>query len=184
MKVGILYYDGFAEFEVVISALLFKKEELITIATEDRVYMCEEKQRLLPDKTIAEIDPEDIDVFIIPGGDPSYLYDNIELKNFITVLNNKNKLIAGICGGTELLARYGILDNKKCTGDSSGIKKEDYNLYEKSTIVNEDVVVDGNIITSMGQAYVEFALEISRKINMFKDEAELKVDYKWLKNIK
>lgn len=186
MNVCILYYDGFCEFEAVFAAALFAEKNLFTAALEDRVYISSEKQKFLPDKTIDELNTDDIDLLIISGGDPSYLYNNSKLKDFIIKLNEKKKFIAGICGGTFLMAKYGILENKKCTGSGEGIESDsDYiDLFEKSYIVNKDVVIDENIITSTGQAFIEFAIELGKLMNVFKDEEEAVADYKWLKNIK
>jgi 4-methyl-5(b-hydroxyethyl)-thiazole monophosphate biosynthesis len=186
MKVGIFYYDGFCEFEVVLAAITFASVELITLALENRIYISEEKQKFLPDKTIAEIDPLDIDLFIIPGGRPDYLYENSMLKDFITTINKNGKVIAGICSGTKLMAAYGILDNKKCTGDNVGLKAgTDYiDLFKNSIILEEDVVVDENIITSTGQAFVEFAFKLGKVMNIFENETESEESYKWYKNIK
>lgn len=113
MNVCIFYYDGFCEFEVVHVAAEFSSQNLVTVAMENKVYVSEEKQRFLPDKMINELSPNDIDLFIIPGGNPSYLYDNSQLKDFIKSIDESNKIIAGICGGTELMAAYGLLDYKK-----------------------------------------------------------------------
>lgn len=139
----------------------------------------------MPDKAIKDINPEDIDLFIIPGGDSSKLYEEMELKEFILKLNEKNKLIAGICGGAELMAYYGLLDNKKANGDSAGFKVDETNknIYDKVNIVSKDVVKDGNYITAIGKAYVEFAIELGKVMKIFKNEQESIDEYNWLKNI-
>lgn len=185
MNACIFYYDGFCEFEVVLCAAHFRGS-YIAAAMEKRAYTSEEKQKLLPDKTIEELNTDEIDLLIIPGGNPESLYDNSKLKEFITELDNKNKLIAGICGGTELMAAYGLLKGKRCTGDSSGLKSDAkyIHLFRDAVITNEDVVVDGNIITSIGQAYVEFAVQLGKLADVFEDEEDTLADYKWFKNIK
>jgi putative intracellular protease/amidase len=185
MNVCVFYYDGFCEFEVVLAVNQFK-ENAFSAALENRVYISEENQKFLPDKTIKELNPDDIDLFIIPGGDSTQLYNNKELKEFIFKLNDRNKFIAGICGGAELMAYYGLLDNKKANGNSEGFKIDESNkeMYENINIVYEDVVIDGNCITSIGKAFIEFAIEIGKVMNVYKDEEEIKSDYRWLKNIK
>lgn len=185
MNTCVLYYDGFCEFEVVLTFGEFGKN-IFSAALENRVYVSEEGQKFLPDKTIQELNTDEIDLFIIPGGDPSHLFENSELRDFITALNKKNKLIAGICGGTSLMAKYGVLKGKRCTGNSSGIKLDETNreLFEHAIIVNEDVVIDKNCITSIGKAYVEFAIELGKIMKVYKDEEEMKENYNWLKNIK
>jgi len=66
------------------------------------------------------MDVDSIDLLVIPGGDPAPLVGNQELKAFIEKLVSRNKKVAAICGGAELLAGLGILKGKKCTGDTSG----------------------------------------------------------------
>lgn len=185
MNVCIFYYDGFCEFEVVIAAAEFSSQNLITVALESKIYISEEKQKFIPDKILEEIDPRTIDLFIIPGGNPSYLYDNSIFKEFINVLNENEKTIAAICGGTELLAAYGILDDRRCTGDSNGLKDDgDYiQLFKKSIIVNDDIVVDGNIITATGQAFIEFASQLGKIKGIYKNDDEAIKTYRWYKNI-
>lgn len=185
MNVCVLYYDGFCEFEVVLAVNQFR-ENAFSAALENRVYISEERQKFLPDKTIQELNPDDIDLLIIPGGNSTQLYEKEELREFILKLNEKNKKIAGICGGAELMAYYGLLDNRKANGDSEGFKVNESNklTYEKINIVDEDVVLDGNCITSIGKAFIEFAIEIGKVMNVYKDEEEIKSDYRWLKNIK
>lgn len=186
VNVCIFYYDGFCEFEVVLLGLIFREKNVFTAALENKVYISEEKQKFLPDKTVGELNPDEIDLFVVPGGNPSYLFDNTVLRDFITTLNSKNKHIGAICGGPSLLASYGILDNKRCTGDSSGIREdEDYiELFQKAHVLNEDVVIDGNIITSTGQAFVEFAVELGKLMNIYTSDEEAQNDYRWIKNIK
>lgn len=185
MNVCIFYYDGFCEFEVVFAANQFRNNSF-SASLEDRVYISEENQRYLPDRRIQELNPDDIDLFIIPGGNPEPLYDKKELKEFILKLNERNKFIAGICGGAELLAYYGLLDGKRANGDSQGFRVNEGNrhIYEKINIVNEDVVRDGNIITSIGQAFGEFSIELGKIMNVYKSDEEIKNDYNWIKNIK
>ena len=186
MNVCVFYYDGFCEFEVVLAVNQFRENNVFSTALENRVYISEEKQKFLPDKTVQELNPDDIDLFIIPGGDSTILYKRTELREFILKLNKKNKFIAGICGGAELMAYYGLLDNKRANGDGEGFRVDENNkkIYKKVIIVNEDVVRDGNCITSIGQAFIEFAIELGKAMNIYKNDEKIKYDYNWLKNIK
>ena len=185
MKTYLFYYNGFCEAEVVHS-IWFLKEKAISVALEDRIYKSESGQKFVPDITISKVNPSDVDLFIIPGGNPEYLYENKELKDFILELNKKNKFIAAICGGPFLLAKYGLLDGKNCTGGGSGIKpdSEHYKLFDKAILSFDSVTRDGNIITAMGSAFVELAIEVYGVLNLYKDEADKKETYDWLKNIR
>jgi putative intracellular protease/amidase len=185
MNVCVFYYDGFCEFEVVLACNQFR-DKLFSAALENRVYISEEKQKFLPDRTIQELNPDEIDLIIIPGGDSTQLYENGELKELILKLNEKNKFIAAICGGAELMAHYGFLDNRRANGDSQGFRVDENNkyIYEKVIIADEDVVRDGNVMTSIGKAFVEFSIELGKVMNIYKNDDEIKHDYEWYKNIK
>jgi len=84
------------------------------------------------------------------------------------------------------MAKYGILDSKRCTGSGSGLKPDMpfINLFKESVITDESIVVDGNTITAAGQAYIEMAIELGKIMKLYKDEEEIASDFKWLKNIR
>lgn len=186
MQVALFYYDGFSGFEVVLVGLLFRQEDFMCIALENREYRSEERQRYCVDRIIKEVDADSIDLLVIPGGDPAPLVENPELKSFIAELLRKGKKVAGICGGASLLAGLGILKGKRCTGMTAGVdpSRPSYKYYSESTVSGEHVVVDGNIITAQGQAYVEFAVELVRQMGLYKNEEEYAEELKWLKNIR
>ena len=186
MKIALFYYDGFSEFEVVLIGLFFKDHEFITTALENREYKSEECQRFVVDKVIKEVDVKTIDLFVIPGGVPAPLVDNLELRNFVENLIAQNKKVAGICGGASLLAGLGVLNRKKCTGLSSGKDPSlpSFQYFSESIFLDEHVVVDGNIITAQGQAYVEFAIELARQMGLCEKEEDYENALKWFKNIR
>lgn len=187
MKIALFYYDGFCEFEVVLVGLLFHHHhEIISIALENREYTSEEQQRFCVDNAIKDVDVNSIDLLVIPGGDPTPLVDNHELKDFVEALVHRNKKIGGICGGASLLAGLGILKGKKCTGDTSGVdpNSDESKYYAGSTVSDEHVIVDGNIITAQGQAYAEFAVELAYQMGLHKDKEECEDVLKWCKNIR
>lgn len=188
MKVCVLYYDEFCNSEIVLSLWggAHKKHEVFSVATENKIYITEENQKILPDKTIKEVNPKDIDLLIIPGGDPGYLYDNEELRDFILCLHKEEKHIGAICGGAELIAAFGLLDGKKCTGGGSGIDitKEWASVFKNAIVTGDAIVKEGHIITATGQSYVEFAIEMKKVMGFFENSDDMMGTYKWLKNIK
>jgi putative intracellular protease/amidase len=186
MKIALFYYDGFSEFEVALVGLFFKEHEFFTIALENREYRSEERQRFVVDKVIKDMDVQAIDLLVIPGGEPAPFVENLELKNFVENLIAHNKKVAGICGGASLLAGLGILKGKKCTGMSSGIdpSRPSYQYYSEASFSDEHVVVDGNIITAQGQAYVEFAVELARQMKLCEEEDDYREALKWFKNVR
>lgn len=184
MNIAVFYYDGFAEFEIVFPCLFLQDNGMKFIAMENREYRSAEGQRYLVDQCIDDVDPDWIELLIIPGGSPGPLFENMKLKAFLEKLDRSGRKIAGICGGSELLAALGLLKGRRCTGNTSGISPEDgtYKYYSGSTIVDKHVVVDGNIITGQGQAYAEFAVELLRQIGRIKDQAGYDEELRWIKN--
>jgi len=185
MKVYVYYYDRFAEFEVAHICCALGKY-LTAAATENKIITSIECQKFLPDTTLAEVNPDDVDIFVIPGGDPKNEYKNQQLKDFLFKLNTKGKIIAGICGGAEIMAFYGLLDAKRANGDSNGfvVTPQNEYIYNKINIVDQDVVCDGNLITAVGQAYCEFAIEVQKAAGIFANEQDAIDTLKWYKNIK
>ncbi len=165
MKACIFYYDGFCDFEMVHTACALR-EYTFTAALEDRVYVSEENQKHLPDTTLDKVDPSEVDIFLLTGGDPSVLRNETALKDFLNKLNEKNKLIAAICGGAELLANFGLLDGRRANGDYRGFNAHESHIFDKVNIVNQNVVRDGNIITSIGIAYHEFCTEVCKAVGV------------------
>jgi putative intracellular protease/amidase len=186
MKIALLYYDEFSEFEVVLIGLIFRRHDFIAIALENREYRSEERQRFLVDQVVKDVDIDSIDLLVIPGGEPGLLVDNLELKNFVESLVAKNKKVAGICGGAALLAGLGVLKGRRCTGLASGKnpKIPAYQYFSDTIFLDDHVVVDGNIITAQGQAYVEFAFELARQMELSEREEEYEAGIKWFKNIR
>jgi protease I len=97
---------------------------------------------------------EDYDAVIIPGG---YAPDRMRLHpgfaNLIKDMYEKDKVIAAICHGPQLLISAGIVRNKHVTSWPS-IKID---LINAGAIwVDKKVVEDGNIITSRKPADIPY----------------------------
>lgn len=108
---------------------------------------------VMVDKTIAEIDADDYDALAIPGGFGEFgyyeeAYDE-RFLNLIRQFNEQHKIIASVCSGAFPLAKSGILKNRKAT--TYHLKEGRYQEKLKEfgvNVINEPVVVDGNLITS------------------------------------
>lgn len=182
-NVCIYYFDQFWAYEVGLALNVLKDLNIFAAALENRVYISEGNQKLLPDKTIAELNPDEIDLFIIPGGNTVHLFENTELKSFLYELNKRGKLIAGICGGTLLMLKYGLLDRKRV---ASTIKPNSkfIGLFGNSQIVDTDFIMEGNLITAPGEGFMEFGIELGKIMGVYRSEEEAIEDYAWRKNIR
>ena len=108
---------------------------------------------VLVDKTMDEIDVDDYDALAIPGGFEEFgFYEEAYHESFLTLIRefHKNKkIIASICVAALPVGKSGILKNRNATTYHLGDGKRQRQLKEFGVnVVNEPVVIDGNIITS------------------------------------
>lgn len=101
------------------------------------------------DVTHVSVAPTDFDmVFLVAGGNP-LLYQNAELGRYLKRLARCHVPIGGISGGPAILARYGLLRQRRFTihwehFDSLKEVSQDFNL------VKSLYVIDGDRYTSAG----------------------------------
>ncbi len=100
-----------------------------------------------PDLTVADVQAEDFDALILPGGvrNPDQLRTHKEAIALIRAFAEQGKPVAAICHGPWLLVEADLLRGRTATSYAS-IRTDLKNAGAK--VVDEPVVVDGNIITS------------------------------------
>ena len=101
--------------------------------------------------TFDEINPDDYDLLILPGGSPhgapATVRQSTKAQNIAKSFFAKNKPVAAICHGPYTLISAGLVKGRKLTsfwGD--GVPQE----LQAAGAIYEDkaVVVDGNLVTS------------------------------------
>ena len=107
------------------------------------------------DMPLKDIDKEQIRSFIVPGGYISAI-DNEEVHTYLRDLKERGVTIAGICAGVDVLDHAGILQDVKSTHST-----------------DEDAVSDKNIITARANGYVDFAIEVAKRLDLFVSEDDL-----------
>lgn len=135
---------------------------------------------VIVDKTIGEINVDDYDALAIPGGFGEFgFYEEAYDERFLQLIREfdaKGKIIASVCSGAFPVAKSGVLKNRKATtyhlNDGFWQKK----LAEFGVnVVNEPVVVDGNIITSYcPETAPKVAFELLKMLTSEKDMVEIK----------
>lgn len=119
-----------------------------------------------PETTVDEVSVDDFDAIVIPGGSgsPQHLWDNHVVHQMVKDAYGAGKIVASICLAPAALANAGLLEGKNAT--VSGSANAPDILREKgANYLDEDVVVDGNIITARGPAAAgEFADRIIEKL--------------------
>lgn len=97
-------------------------------------------------KEFGEVDPKEYDGLVIPGGRaPEYIRLDNEVQNIVRHFFDEEKPVAAICHGVQLLTFLGLVRDRKMTGYIA--TKPDVEAAG-ATYVDEEVVVDGNLVTS------------------------------------
>jgi protease I len=104
-------------------------------------------KRITPDLLIRDARAADFDALILPGGvgNPDQLRTNEDAIGLIREFDSAGKPVAAICHGPWLLVEADLLRGRKATSWKS-IRTDLRNAGAE--VVDEEVVIDGNIITS------------------------------------
>lgn len=127
--------------------------------------------RVLPTRTLAEVEPGDVAVFILPGGD-RWEREPLEpeLVALLTRLDDHRIPIAAICGATVAITRAGLLRRRRHTSNGPGYLQQQVPEYrDGERYVDAPAVRDGTLITASGLADVEFAREIMALLGVYSD---------------
>ncbi len=157
MKTLVLLYETCCLYEIMITNyfLQYSGHELVFATTDGNPITSQEKFNINATCALKEINPKDVELLLIPGGDITSI-DNEEVYSFIREIVNNKQLVAGICNGVDELDNAGIL---------SGI--------ESAHSVNKPLVVGEYVITARANMYVDMAIAIGKKMNLYVDDADL-----------
>jgi protease I len=99
------------------------------------------------DARIADRSPDTYDAIVLPGGvvNADALRMSEDARQFVRTFNESGKPIAAICHAPWVLVSSGVLDGRKLT---SYYTVQDDIRNAGATWVDEEVVEDGNLITS------------------------------------
>jgi protease I len=128
------------------------------------------------DFIIDEVRVDDYEAIIFVGG--SGASRNIENQRFHHLAREamaKNKILGAICIAPLILARAGVLENRKATVWASALDRRPIQQLKDggATYENKPVVIDGNIVTANGpQSAKEFGKILAKELK--KREAEQK----------
>jgi putative intracellular protease/amidase len=125
--------------------------------------------RILPDRTLGEIRPQDVRLMLLPGGDLwEGSYPREPLEQLLHSLAGSEVPIAGICGATLVLARAGLLDRRAHTSNSADYLTGMVPEYRGADQYQDAVAVrDRHLITASGLGPIEFAREIFEELEVF-----------------
>ena len=148
-KVALLLAPGFEELEAVTVVDVLRRAgiECLLVGLEGGPVPSARNIKIVPDVTIEQLSPEELDLVVLPGGIPGVenLKRDARVKELLEKMQAKGKMCAAICAAPGALASFGLLKGKKATIYPS-LKDE----LKGAQIEESPVVVDGNIVTSQG----------------------------------
>lgn len=120
------------------------------------------------DIKLHDLDVSEFDAVVFVGG-PGALdhLDNQDSYRIAEDAVSQNKILAAICISPVILAKAGVLQNKKATVWTDALNKGPKKILEENGAEFQDknVVIDGNIITANGpKAAGEFGKAIIHKV--------------------
>lgn len=149
-KAIMLFADGYEEVEALMTADLLRRGgvDLKLVSITDQMEVTgSHKITVMMDLTLGEIDLDEMDAVILPGGMPgtTNLKKNYVVREVLKQMNDAGKIVAAICAAPSVLGFCGILEGRKATcypGYEDQLKGAEF--------VDEMAVIDENIITSRG----------------------------------
>ena len=148
-KIAILIEDLFDERELIYPYFRMLEEgyQVDLVGPEkDKVFSSKTGLTEKSTKASSEVNAEDYDAVIIPGGfSPDLMRRTEATKEFVRQMDKAGKPIAAICHGPWMMASCCDLKVKRVT---SFFAIKDDLVNAGATYVDEEVVVDGHLITS------------------------------------
>lgn len=162
--VFVIAHDGFQSVEYSVPKTLLEQSGIIITTASDKTMpaTAHDGSTVDVDMSVADVDINQFDALLFIGGPGALEHlDNQTSYDLINAAVEAKKLIGAICISPRILAKAGILDNKRATGwngdNELGAFFKEHNVHYK----NEDVIVDGLIVTAVGpNAAREFAEQI------------------------
>lgn len=157
MKDVVLLFDTACIYEIVILNYFLKAtgSDTVFCSMEGKNVIATEGYSLNTNVRISEIPMEEVRSIIVPGGDISSLL-NDTVFTLLRSAKEKEKVVAGICAGVDVLEQAGILQGVRSVHS-----------------VDADVVRDKHMITARPNAYVDFAIEVGKELALFENEEDL-----------
>ena len=148
-KIAVLVAEQYQELEVWYPLLRFREDGAETIAVgaeAGKTYDSKKGYPVVSDKSIGEVSAADFDAVVIPGGwAPDFLRQDERMVALVRNMHRAGKVVASICHGGWLLCSAGIVEGRKATCFTA--IKDDM-IHAGAKYVDEEVAVDGNLITS------------------------------------
>ncbi|MBQ7859784.1 MAG: DJ-1/PfpI family protein [Faecalibacterium sp.] len=164
-KAVVFFADGTEECEALLVIDLLRRAdvEVVVASAMGRLQLVTSHNiTLMADALAEEADYTNADLLVLPGGIPGTpnLAANAAVVAAVKQFCAQGKKVAAICAAPSILADLGLLQGKKATAHAAFQDK-----LPGAVVLDEEVVVDGNITTSYGLGgAIPFGLELVRQL--------------------
>ena len=153
--------DGFEETEALATLDVLRRAEIDvkTVGVTGNTVVGSHKIPVIADVSIEDVNFDNIDGVVLPGGMPgtTNLQNNKKVLDCVMSAYNGNKPVCAICAAPSVLGSLGILNGKIATCFPGF---EDKLLG--ANVSNVGVVADGNVVTAKGAGVsLEFGFKIA-----------------------
>ncbi|MDD3098524.1 MAG: DJ-1/PfpI family protein [Candidatus Pacebacteria bacterium] len=167
----VIAFNDFQDKEYFVPKEVFEKVGFLveTVSTQKGLAKGIEGGEVIIDIKVDEVQTGDYEAVVFCGG-PG-MAKELDNEGFLKLSQNfyeKDKVVAAICVAPALLAKAGILENKKATVWSSSLNKDYIKILEENGGIysDESIVISENIITANSP---EVAYEFGQSIvDLFK----------------
>ncbi|MGW0177081.1 DJ-1/PfpI family protein [Rhodococcus sp. NPDC003322] len=173
--VHVAIYDTFVDWEIGfaidhINKPMWHREPgrftVATVGADDRPIRTMGGLRILPDRVLGELRPQESAMLILAGND---IWNTAQFTPFADKAReflDAGVPVAAICGATGGLAMAGLLDDRQHTSNAAeflaGVGYAGGHLYR-----DEPAVTDRDLITGAANAPVHFAREILERLDVY-----------------
>ncbi|MEP1033060.1 type 1 glutamine amidotransferase family protein [Ekhidna sp.] len=174
VKIFVFLFDGFSDWEIAYLTPEINRSEL-----GDLIYFSKDGElvksigglTVVPDETISGINPEDVDLMVLPGGTYWENGGDKQIAFLIKELVALNKPVAAICAATTFLGQLGLLNEVAHTSNDLNYLKSIAPSYTGETHYRDALAIsDNNVVTANGIAPIEFAQEVFKMMGFFNEE--------------
>ena len=169
-KVAVMIYPFFSlqEISCLTSSLTVWEEGTIDVfASSSGAVKSEDGFLVTANKTFADFSAEEYDCLLLPGIlNPFPALFDAENIRFLQGIAGEDILVAAISSAPLLLAKAGLLNGRQYTSGVFDELLQALDFIPKEGIVRKLVHRDSNIITAVGHAYKEFAVEVLHALDI------------------
>ncbi|WP_304345892.1 DJ-1 family glyoxalase III [Campylobacter showae] len=164
-KIAVIFADGFEEIEGVsiVDVLRRGGVEAHVVGLDKLPITGAHGVKLVCDMTLYDLEVEEYDMLVLPGGytGVTNISGNLKMRETIKKFAKKGKFVAAICAAPIALGVAEVM-----SGEYTCYPSCEKAVRGGSYVSDRNVVINGRIITSRGPATaMEFALELVKILN-------------------